>query len=303
MPRRLVIIATAAALALGLAGLVLASTREDDPAGAPAGPPPRAAGSQAPAGLPEPDGRLPRDPRTLARELAGTRDALYEAIDRWRAEGDPARGEPPEDVTLLALRQQRIYRLLGRSPRLSRRVIAALPAALRPEARDNVLARRELGRIKSVRRGPPPRIAIGAAQPADVLRSHYSRAWRRFRVGPPLLAAVNFVESAFGRLRNRSVSGARGPMQFMPATWAAYGLGGDVSDPRDAILGAANYLRASGAPGDERTALYRYNPSPAYVSALSRYTRRIRADWRAFYAYYAWQVFVGERRLTGPGRG
>jgi membrane-bound lytic murein transglycosylase B len=162
---------------------------------------------------------------------------------------------------------------------------------------------RVLGRIVSVKRGPPPKIAIGAAQPADVLRRHYRRAWRRFRVGPPLLAAVNFVESAFGRLRNRSVSGARGPMQFMPATWAAYGLGGEISDPRDAILGAANYLHAGGAPGDERQALFRYNPSSAYVSAISRYTRRIRADWRAFHAYYAWAVYVRDRRLTGPGRG
>jgi membrane-bound lytic murein transglycosylase B len=88
----------------------------------------------------------------------------------------------------------------------------------------------------------------------------------------------------------------------MPATWAAYGLGGDIRDPRDAILGAANYLHANGAPGDERGALLRYNPSSAYVSAISRYARRIRADRRAFYAYYAWAVFVGDRRRTGPGR-
>ncbi|MGH2968737.1 MAG: transglycosylase SLT domain-containing protein, partial [Solirubrobacteraceae bacterium] len=208
-----------------------------------------------------------------------------------------------EDVALLALHQQRIYRLLGRSPRLARRVVAALPARLRGEARDNVLARRELSRIVSVRRGPPPKIAIGAAQPADVLRGHYRRAWRRFEVGPPLLAAVNFVESAFGRLRNRSISGARGPMQFIPATWRAYGLGGDIADPRDAILGAANYLHANGAPGDETGALHRYNPSTSYVRAISAYARRIRSDWRAYYAYYAWAVFVGDRRLTGPGRG
>ena len=153
-----------------------------------------------------------------------------------------------------------------------------------------------------MRNGPPPRIAIGRAAPADELRGFYRRAWRRFRVGPPLLAAVNFVESGFGRLRNRSISGARGPMQFMPATWAAYGLGGDISDPRDAILGAANYLRANGAPGDETRALYRYNPSTAYVRAISAYARRIRADWRRFYGYYAWAVYVSDERRTGPGR-
>ena len=160
-----------------------------------------------------------------------------------------------------------------------------------------MVARLELERIVSKHVGPPPKVAIGPAQPADVLRSHYRRAQRRFRVGAPLLAAVNFVESAFGRLRNRSVSGARGPMQFMPATWAAYGLGGDISDPRDAILGAANYLHANGAPGDETRALLRYNPSADYVRAVSRYARRIRADWRAFYAYYAWVIHYRGKRI------
>ena len=298
MPRRLLplLAAAAAVLVAGVAGLL---ARDDErPAGSGSEP---AAPAQVQA-LPEPDGPLPRGAEALAAELAATRDALWAAIDRWRADGDPARGGPPEDVAQLALRQQRIYRQLGGSPRLARFAIAALPARLRPEARDNVRARRELGRIKSVKRGPPPKIAIGDAAPADVLWRHYRRAWRRFEVGPPLLAAVNFVESAYGRLRNRSVSGARGPMQFMPATWRAYGLGGNVRDPRDAVLGAANYLSASGAPGDERGALLAYNPSSAYVSAISRYARRIRADRRAFYAYYAWAVFVGDERLTGPGR-
>ena len=75
-----------------------------------------------------------------------------------------------------------------------------------------------------------------------------------------------------------------------PPPGRAYGLGGEISDPRDAILGAANYLHANGAPGDEARALFRYNPSSDYVRAVSRYARRIRADWRAFYAYYAWVI-------------
>ena len=245
----------------------------------------------------DPDAALPHDAASLAGELTDTRGSLWTAIDRWAGSG-----AVPGDVALLALRQQRIYRLLGRSPRLWRGVVRALPRALRAEARDNVLARRELERIVSVHRGPPPRIAVGPAEPADTLRGYYRRAFRRFRVAPQLLAAVNFVESAFGRLRNRSVSGARGPMQFMPATWRAYGLGGDISDPRDAILAAANYLHANGAGRSELGALLHYNPSRAYASAILRYTRRIRTDWRAFYAYYAWSVYVGGRRLTGPGR-
>jgi hypothetical protein len=93
-------------------------------------------------------------------------------------------------------------------------------------------------------------------------------------------------------------------MQFMPATWRRYGLGGDVQDAHDAILGAANYLHASGAPDDLRTALHHYNPSSAYVDAVLRYARRIGADRTMFYALYSWQVFVktprGDRRVTGP---
>lgn len=246
-----------------------------------------------------PDAPLPRDPGDLASDLTDTRDSLWKAIGAWRSSGQAA---IPDEVALFALHQQRIYRLLGRSPRLGARVLAALPARLRAEARDNVIARREITRIVSVHRGPPPKIAVGAARPADVLRGYYRRAHRRFGVSPAMLAAVNFVESAFGRLRNRSVSGARGPMQFMPATWRAYGLGGDITDPRDAILGAANYLHANGAPRYPLRALLHYNPSRAYANAIQRYIRRIRTDWRAFYAYYAWSVYVGGRRLTGPGR-
>ena len=120
-----------------------------------------------------------------------------------------------------------------------------------------------------------------------------------------MLAAVNFVESAFGRMRNSSAAGAQGPMQFIPSTWDAYGMGGDVNDPHDAIMGAANYLSASGAPGDLTGALYAYNPSDLYVRAVLAYAGRIRRDRDAFLSYYSWQVFVrlpegGTRRITGP---
>ena len=38
---------------------------------------------------------------------------------------------------------------------------------------------------------------------------------------------------------------------------------------------------------DERGALYRYNPSALYVTAVSRYARVMRRDPLAFYAFYA----------------
>jgi membrane-bound lytic murein transglycosylase B len=179
-------------------------------------------------------------------------------------------------------------------PRLARRLAAHLRATFR--------ARRGLARITPP---TPGRYRTGPPEPPARLLAHYREAQRRFGVPWPVLAAVNFVESGFGRMRNSSAAGAQGPMQFIPSTWRAYGMGGDVNDPHDAILGAANYLRASGAPGALRRALFAYNPSSLYVRAVLAYAGRIRSDRRAFLSYYSWQVFVrvpggGARRITGP---
>ena len=221
-------------------------------------------------------------------------------MGRW----DPA--EPaPRDVTDLALHHQRLLRLMTVRRRLGDATLARLPRDVRGEARDTVLARRQLAAIPRSP-GRLPRVRVARAAPAAELRRHYAQAQRRFGVHWSILAAVNFVESAFGRVRSASEAGARGPMQFLPATWRAYGMGGDIDDPRDAILAAANYLRRSGAPADVDRALFAYNHSTSYVRAIRRFAARMRADERAFLTYYAWQVYVstpsGIRRLTGPGR-
>jgi soluble lytic murein transglycosylase-like protein len=252
---------------------------------------------------PAPDAAIPRDPADLAERLTATQRSLDGAVDAWREQGNPSVGAPPEDVTLYALDQQRIHRLLSARPGLGRAVLARLPGRVAAHARATIRARRKLAPLATPQ--PRRRFRTGRPEPAGVLLRHYREAQRRFGVGWRVLAAVNLVESAFGRLRNSSTAGAQGPMQFIPSTWAAYGMGGDVHDPHDAILGAANYLHANGAPGDYRNALYRYNPSSLYVDAVLAYAGRIRRDARNFYAYYAWQVFVrtpgGVRRLTGPG--
>ncbi len=255
-----------------------------------------------PAPLPAPSVALPRADAGLAAALTQTTRRLRLAIAAWTARGGAGRAEPPRDVTLLALHQQRLYRSLADDPARADRVVARLGPELRAEAREIVLARRALGRIS--RSGRPPAVRTATAAPAETLRRAYARAERRFRVPREVLAAVNFVESAFGRVRSASEAGARGPMQFLPATWRQYGLGGEIDDDADAILGAANYLRASGAPDDLRRALFAYNHSAAYVSAILRFAHRMRTDPRTFYAFYAWQVFVrtdaGARRITGP---
>ena len=235
----------------------------------------------------------------MAAAIESTEAPLRSAIDTWRASG----GKIPEDVTLYALYQQRIYRLLSRHEVLARSTLSRLPSPLAAFARDVVTAHRELVRITP----PVPlrAVRVRAAAAPERLLAYYRLAQRRFGVPWTVLAAVNFVESAFGKLRSASAAGAQGPMQFMSSTWRVYGLGGNVHDPHDAILGAANYLHANGAPGNYRRALFRYNPSPFYVDAVLRYARRIRSDLHAFFELYSWQVYVrtstGTRRVTGPG--
>jgi soluble lytic murein transglycosylase-like protein len=197
-----------------------------------------------------------------------------------------------------AYAMQKIELKLSDDPALAARVIRLLPARLARDVTDDVLAHRELARLTPAR--PLTAFRPGPAAAAARLRRWYAEAHRRSGVPWQLLAAVNFVESDFGRMRETSVAGAQGPMQFMPSTWASYGRG-DVHDPHAAILGAARFLRAAGAPADERGALYRYNPSLAYVDAVERYAGRIRRNPRAFAQYYARPLVVrtpeGYRRL------
>ena len=86
-----------------------------------------------------------------------------------------------------------------------------------------------------------------------------------------------------------SSAGARGPMQFLPATWAIYGHG-SIYRARDAILGAARFLASHGATRDIGSALYAYNPSWRYVDAVLRYASRLRHDPHALIGYYHRQV-------------
>ena len=267
--------------------------------------PPAPTATPAPPALPDPHEPLPRSPKRLAAGLATDVTRLKQAIGAWRATHPPRKATPPRPITLLALYEQRVYRRLARHPAQATRTIDRLPNHLKREARASAGAYRALFTLTSY--ATEAKFRTGPAVPPDVLLGYYRAAQRRFSVHWNVLAAVNMIESNFGRLRNVSNAGAVGPMQFLPATWNAYGLGGDIHDPHDAIFGAANYLHASGAPNDHARALYAYNPSPLYVKAVLRFADRIRRDRRAYYASWAWQSFRrtprGDVQLTGPGRG
>lgn len=253
--------------------------------------------------VPRPDAPIPRTSERVASVLAKVTREVRKSVSNWVEEGDIF-DRPPRRLVLQALYQQRIYRLMMRDEGLAERTLARLSPRFRDGARANVAAgARLLSLVTPITR--PTRFKTGPTESAGTLLRWFRQAERRFDVAWEVLAAVMYVESKFGKVKSTSTAGAQGPMQFLPSTWGQYGMGGDIQNPRDAILGAANYLRASGAPADYRRALFAYNRSQAYVDAVLLHANEISKDRRNYFIYYNWQVFVvttkGDVRLTGPG--
>jgi membrane-bound lytic murein transglycosylase B len=92
--------------------------------------------------------------------------------------------------------------------------------------------------------------------------------------GAAILAGINAVETGFGTNLGPSSAGAEGWMQFMPSTWAEWGVDAngdgvaDPNNPEDAIYAAARYLGAAGMPADTYGAIYAYNHADWYVSEV-----------------------------------
>ena len=119
---------------------------------------------------------------------------------------------------------------------------------------------------------PASSCAISGVPP--VLIPIYHAASDRYALGPQgpaILAAINAVETAFGSNLGPSYAGAEGWMQFMPETWAMYGVDAngdgvkDPNNPEDAIYAAARYLSAAGMPADTWGAIFAYNHADWYV--------------------------------------
>jgi hypothetical protein len=102
----------------------------------------------------------------------------------------------------------------------------------------------------------------------------YQAAGIEYGVRWEYLAAINEIETDYGRNLNVSSAGALGWMQFMPATWKMYGVDAnkdgkkDPFNPVDAIFASARYLKAAGAPGDMRKAIFAYNHADWYVDSV-----------------------------------
>jgi hypothetical protein len=146
--------------------------------------------------------------------------------------------------------------------------------------------------------------------PAEYLRL-YLRAGARYGLDWAVLAGIGRVECDHGRDPAPSCTqegavnsaGAGGPMQFLASTWARYGVDADGEGPpdrwnaADAIFGAANYLRASGAPGNYREAIYTYNHAEWYVEEVE--------GWAAKYSASGMSPVASEggAGAGGPGGG
>jgi len=109
----------------------------------------------------------------------------------------------------------------------------------------------------------------------------YQAAGIQYGVRWELLAAINEIETDYGRNLNVSSAGAMGWMQFIPSTWKQYGVDAnadgvkDPYNPVDAIFGAARYLRAAGADKDVKKAVFAYNHADWYVDSVLMRARLI----------------------------
>ena len=171
-------------------------------------------------------------------------------------------------------------------------VLAALPAALRAGVSGAVAGDTNLSAVPGPTPTKVPPWTIATPAPAAELLADFQQAAAATGVPWSVLAAINLVETRMGRIVGPSSAGAQGPMQFLPATWARYGAGGDIHDPRDAVFAAARLLRAKGALRDMASALYHYNPSTSYGRGVLAFAGVMAAVPRAFYACYGWRVYV-----------
>ena len=134
--------------------------------------------------------------------------------------------------------------------------------------------------------------------PAEYLAAYESSA-ARYELGDDgwtYLAAIGKLESDHGRSTAPGVHAGQnthgccaGPMQIHNGfgsgggTWGAFKQDGDgdgredIYNPADAIATAAHYLRASGAPGDWRLAIFAYNHADWYVEQVVEQAAAYRA--------------------------
>jgi hypothetical protein len=214
--------------------------------------------------------------------LIGTLTAIERGL---RTPGDT-------EAVRLGRAQPRAYGALVSHPEWRAAVLAGVPPDLQAVVAANLDAAVSLESLTGA--GPPsatlPHWTIRAPLPEATLVGDYKEAEEATGVPFGYVAAIHLIESRLGRIMGPSSAGAQGPMQFLPATWATYGRGGNIQDDHDSILAAARLLAAHGGAANINRALLSYNDDQRYARAVEDYAGVLATNPAAFDGYYQWPV-------------
>jgi len=244
-----------------------ATTPEPPAPPAPAQPEPAPQPAQpAPQPQPEPAAPQPQAPapaeETTSREKASEKSA---ARKRAKERAERKKGKRTEDERTAERQERRPGTSANPRPEVEdpAPTAPASPTSQPATTPNETLAPNAVG---------VPNFFIDRFRIPPFLLPIYQAAGTQYGVRWEVLAAINEIETDYGRNLNISSAGALGWMQFMPATWASYGVDANLDgkadpyNPVDAIFAAARYLRAAGAEQDLRKAIWAYNHADWYVA-------------------------------------
>jgi SLT domain-containing protein len=126
-----------------------------------------------------------------------------------------------------------------------------------------------------------PNFVINKFRIPPFLLPIYQAAGVQYGIRWEVLAAINEIETDYGRNLNVSSAGALGWMQFIPSSWRTYGVDAnrdgekDPYNPVDAIFAAGRYLKAAGGDAQLRRAIFAYNHADWYVDSVLMRARMI----------------------------
>ena len=182
----------------------------------------------------------------------------------WQEEGQARPSASPSTTPPVVFSARRCP-----SARAPRRPSCASPAALR-----RCRTRRSPWRASDLCPWASRTSSSASSAIPPFLLSIYQAAGIQYGIRWEVLAAINEIETDYGRNLNVSSAGAMGWMQFIPSSWKAFGVDAnsdgkkDPYNPVDAIFAAARYLKAAGADTDLRKAIFAYNHADWYVDSV-----------------------------------
>ncbi|HXB46277.1 MAG TPA: lytic transglycosylase domain-containing protein [Streptosporangiaceae bacterium] len=148
------------------------------------------------------------------------------------------------------------------------------------------------GRIEQLRGGQLPAGSVSPGTRPTTYIQLFKASAVRYCPGLSwtVLAAIGQIESGDGTNVGPSSAGALGPMQFLPSTWARWGIDAfgqtgppNVMNPYDAVPSAARLLCADGAAAGGSSlshAIFDYNHANWYVSEVLALAAEYAADYR-----------------------